>query len=70
MPALSNLTCLHPLSRCNELQSKGPVWTICGAVVASFCDSVRFEVPFPLLVIAEVLIGVSVDADREAAFEY
>lgn len=56
--------------RCNELQSKGPVWTICGAVVASFCDSVRFEAPFPLLVIAEVLIGVSVDADREAAFEY
>lgn len=46
------------------------MWTICGAVVASFCDSVRFEVPFPLLVIAEVLIGVSVDADREAAFEY
>jgi hypothetical protein len=46
------------------------VWTICGAVVASFCDSVRFEAPFPLLVIAEVLIGVSVDADREAAFEY
>ena len=49
---------------------KGP----CGPSAAQwwllFCDSVRFEVPFPLLVIAEVLIGVSVDADREAAFEY